>query len=139
MLTREQIDAYIKNVPASASADDRRTAYSVITGFGEDKSIGEIVQYYSLDRDGVNYWMQYFKFADMKAESTGKRSSKSKKIEQYLKQNIGKVVTPKQVSEDINMSLPTFYNFYNANRSYFKKIQRGQFEIIDPKAERAKA
>ena len=61
-----------------------------------------------------------------------------KKIEEYLKANIGKVVTPKQVAEDVKMSLPTFYNYYNANRSFFKKVQRGQFEIIDPKVERTK-
>jgi predicted DNA-binding transcriptional regulator AlpA len=36
------------------------------------------------------------------------------------------------------ISMPTFYNFYNANRGYFKKVKRGQFEIIDPNAEREK-
>jgi hypothetical protein len=36
------------------------------------------------------------------------------------------------------MSLPTFYNFYNANMGYFKKVKRGSFEILDPRQERAK-
>jgi hypothetical protein len=82
--------------------------------------------------------MDYFEFTSQKQEATAKRSSKSKKIESYLKDNVGKTVTPKQVAEEVGMSLPTFYNFYNANRSYFKKVKRGEFEILDPKAERSK-
>jgi hypothetical protein len=42
-----------------------------------------------------------------------------------------------QLATDVQISLPTFYNFYNANRSSFKKVKRGHFEIIDPKVERA--
>jgi len=138
MLTRAQIDSYVKEVPENIDADERRAAYATITGFGEDKSVAEIAQYYSLTRDVVIKWMDYFEFTTQKLEATAKRSSKSKKIESYLKDNVGKTVTPKQVAEEVGMSLPTFYNFYNANRSYFKKVKRGEFEILDPKAERSK-
>jgi hypothetical protein len=82
--------------------------------------------------------MNYFKFNTVRSENVGKRSSKTKKIENYLKENTGKIVTPKQVAEDVGMSLPTFYNFYNANMGYFKKVKRGSFEILDPRQERAK-
>jgi transposase len=138
MLTRAQIDSYVKEVPENIDADERRAAYATITGFGEDKSVAEIAQYYSLTRDIVIKWMDYFEFTSQKQEAAAKRSSKSKKIESYLKDNVGKTVTPKQVAEEVGMSLPTFYNFYNANRSYFKKVKRGEFEILDPKAERSK-
>ena len=130
MLTRAQIDSYVKEVPENIDADERRAAYATITGFGEDKSVAEIAQYYSLTRDVVIKWMDYFEFTSQKQEATAKRSGKTKKIESYLKDNVGKVVSPKQVAEEIGMSLPTFYNFYNANRSFFKKVKRGEFEIL---------
>jgi hypothetical protein len=41
-----------------------------------------------------------------------------------------------QLATDVQISLPTFYNFYNANRGYFKKVKRGHFEILNPKEER---
>jgi hypothetical protein len=43
------------------------------------------------------------------------------------------------MAEEVGMSLPTFYNFYNANVGYFKKVQRGSFQILNPKEERAKS
>lgn len=138
MLTRAQIDSYVKEVPTDIEADDKRAAYATITGYGEDKSVAEIAQYYSISRDTVLKWMNYFNFSNDKTNSKGKRSSKTKMIESYLSSNVGKTVTPKQVAEEVGMSLPTFYNFYNANRSYFKKVKRGEFEILDPKAERNK-
>lgn len=138
MLTRAQIENYVQEIPKEIDAEDRRAAYATITGFAEDKSIKEIQSYYSLSPEMVNRWMDYFKFTAERSERAGKRTSKTKKIESYLKDNVGKTVTPKQVAEEVGMSLPTFYNFYNANTGYFKKIQRGSFEILDPKQERAK-
>lgn len=138
MLTRAQIENYVQEIPKEIDAEDRRAAYATITGFAEDKSIKEIQSYYSLSPEMVNRWMDYFKFTAERSERAGKRTSKTKKIESYLKDNVGKTVTPKQVAEEVGMSLPTFYNFYNANTGYFKKVQRGSFEILDPKQERAK-
>jgi hypothetical protein len=138
MLTRNQIDQYVKEVPSTANAEERRSAYCVITGFGDGKTASEISQYYSIEKDVISYWMNHFSFDDIKSESSGKRSGKTKKIEEYLKTNVGKIITPKQMAEEIDMSLPTFYNYYNSNRSYFKKVQRGKFEIVDPKVERMK-
>jgi hypothetical protein len=138
MLTRAQIETYVKEIPEAIDPEDLRAAYATITGFAEDKSIKEIQSYYSLSSEKVDQWMNYFKFNTVRSENVGKRSSKTKKIENYLKENTGKIVTPKQVAEDVGMSLPTFYNFYNANMGYFKKVKRGSFEILDPRQERAK-
>lgn len=138
MLTRAQIEEYIKEIPSDIEDDERRAAYATITGFAEDKSVNEIVSYYSLNRDSVIHWMGYFNFTSTKTEKAGKRSSKTKMIEDYLSKNIGKVVNFAKVAEELEVSTPTVYNFYNANRSYFKKVSRGNFEILDPKAERAK-
>ena len=65
------------------------------------------------------------------------RKSKQDNIVNFLSGNVGKVVTPVQVATDVQISLPTFYNFKKANRGYFKEVKRGHFEIIDPKVERA--
>ena len=84
----------------------------------------------------------YEKYADMfnfkermVKQMTG-RKSKQDNIVNFLNGNVGKVVTPVQLATDVQISLPTFYNFYNANRGYFKKVKRGHFEILNPKEER---
>jgi predicted AAA+ superfamily ATPase len=138
MLTRAQIDNYIKEIPADTEADERRAAYATITGFAEDKSVNEIVSYYSLNKDSVLKWMAHFDFSSRKPEKSGRRTSKTKMIEDYLAKNVGKVVNFTEVATELNISTPTVYNFYNANRLYFKKVSRGSFEILDPKAERSK-
>jgi hypothetical protein len=70
--------------------------------------------------------------------TTGKRSDKNNAIKKFLESNIGKTIKPQDLVDASGISMPTFYNFYNANRGYFKKVKRGQFEIIDPNAERDK-
>jgi hypothetical protein len=40
--------------------------------------------------------------------------------------------------EELGITLPTFYNFFNNNRAYFKKVGRGKFEILNPEEERRK-
>lgn len=138
MLTRAQIEQYIKEIPSDTDPDERRAAYATITGYSEDKSINEIVSYYSLNKDSVIKWMSHFDFASTKSDKSGRRTSKTKMIEEYLAKNVGAVVNFTKVAEELNISTPTVYNFYNANRAYFKKVSRGNFEILDPKAERTK-
>lgn len=138
MLTRTQIDEYIKEIPEGIDADERRAAYATITGFAEDKSVNEICSYYSLNNETVSHWIQYFNLTSSKTQKAGKRAGKTKSIEDYLSKNVGKTVNFTKMAEEIGVSAPTVYNFYNANRSYFKKISRGSFEILDPKAERTK-
>lgn len=138
MLTRTQIDEYIKEIPKDIDADERRAAYATITGFAEDKSVNEICSYYSLNSETVSHWINYFNLASTKSQKSGKKSGKTKTIQDYLSNNIGKTVNFTKMAEEIGVSAPTVYNFYNANRSYFKKVSRGNFEILDPKAERTK-
>ena len=138
MLTRAQIDKYIAEIPSDIHSDERRAAYSVITGFADGKSINEITSYYAIPVEVVTHWMGYFDFASTKVQSKGKRTSKTKIIEDYLAKNVGKTINFAKVAEELKISVPTVYNFHRDNRSYFKKVERGSFEIVDPKAERAK-
>jgi signal recognition particle subunit SEC65 len=82
--------------------------------------------------------MAHFDFSSKKPEKSGRRTSKTKMIEDYLAKNVGKIINFAEVATELNVSTPTIYNFYNANRLYFKKVSRGSFEILDPKAERSK-
>lgn len=138
MLTRSQIDEYINKIPKGINAEDRRTADATIIGFAEDKSINEICSYYSLSNENVNYWISYFGLTSSKIKNAGKKSAKSKIIEDFLTKNVGGTINFTKMAEQIGVSTPTVYNFYNSNRCYFKKVSRGNFEILDPKAERAK-
>jgi transposase len=137
MLTRAQIDNYITQIPSDIDSDERRAAYSVITGFADGKSLTEISTYYAISREIAEHWMNYFDFASTKSQATGKRTSKTKLIEDYLAKNVGKTINFAKVAEELKISVPTVYNFHRDNRSYFKKVERGSFQIVDPKVERA--
>jgi hypothetical protein len=79
-----------------------------------------------------------FGFKQKGGSKVNKTRSKKEVITTYLKENVGQIVTPAKVSEEVQISLPTFYNFYNANRHFFRKTARGQFEILNPEAERTR-
>lgn len=117
-----------------------RVAASVFFGYYKGWNLPKIVRHYSLPQDIAKQMWQKFNFAQSVDESKPARTrSKQDSITEFLKTNVGKVITPAEVSKNINISLPTFYNFYNANRHYFKKVQRGKFEILNPEVERAEA
>jgi len=114
-----------------------RTASAVIFGYYRGWNFSKTVKYYNLEEGtATNFW-KHFNF---KLKEGGKTMSRTKtkqnNIVRYLEKNVGQVVTPTKVSTDVSISLPTFYNFYNANRQFFKKVKRGQFEIINPKEQR---
>lgn len=136
MLTKQQEQKLTAMISEDIQGEERRAAYAVITGYREGKSVKQIASYYSLDEKLVTDWWTKFSLSESTATTTGKRGRKSKNIISYVENNIGKTVTPKQVAEETGISLPTFYNFFNANRGYFKKIKRGEFEIINPNTER---
>ena len=131
MLTDRKIDSLEKMIPEDTEGEDLRAAYSVLAGVRESKSMKEISSYYSVDINLVDKWVNFFNLSNTSKPVSAKRGRKSKDITSYVKSNIGKIVTPKSVSEELGISLPTFYNFYNANRGWFKKIKRGEFEIVD--------
>ncbi len=114
-----------------------RTASSVIFGYYKGWNFAKTIKYYNLENEiAEKYWKQF----DFKIKEGGQTMSRTKtkqnNIVTYLEKNVGQVVTPAKVSTDVSISLPTFYNFYNANRQFFKKVKRGQFEIVNPKEQR---
>jgi len=136
MISPQEEKALISMVPSDADSEDRRAAYAVITGFRDEKTPSQISAYYSVSDDLVLKWYNFFSFDNQESSTKGKRGRKSKDIAGYLKLNTGKTITPKTLSEEIGISLPTFYNFYNANRGFFKKVKRGEFEIVNPDEQR---
>jgi len=138
MITEQVVAKLEKKIPSDCQGEERRAAYCVIIGCRDGKTLNEISRYYSIDMDLVNYWLDFLDIRNINPVVKTKRSPKAQKIQGYLSANVGKIITPKELADEIGMSLPTFYNFYNANRSYFKKVKRGEFQILDPKEERNK-
>ena len=73
------------------------------------------------------------------AKPTKKRSSKKNEIFEFLKGNIGEVLTPTEIAEACEISMPTMYNFINSNIGWFKKVKRGVYEIVNADEERKAA
>lgn len=132
MLNSQQEKRLIGMIPADVTGEDRRAAYAVITGVRDDKTAAQISAYYSVTKELVQKWYDFFSLAETTSTVRSRRGGKSKDLNGYIQSNIGKTITPKEVAEAIGISLPTFYNYYNANRGYFKKIKRGEFQIISP-------
>lgn len=113
--------------------EGERTAYSVIHGYHKGWGFEKTCVYYSLPRDiAATIWSQMgFKRAPKGGEQVNTNTkSKQSDILDYVKKNVGQVVTATQVSADVNISLPTFYNFVKANNQMFEKVKRGQYKIV---------
>ena len=137
MLSTQQEKTLIAMIPSDSIGEDRRAAYSVITGIKDDKNMAQIARYYAVSDELVLKWYNFFSLEDRSVSTKGRRGRKGKDLTNYVKTNCGKTITPKLVVEELGISLPTFYNFYNANRGFFKKVKRGEFQIVDPSAERS--
>lgn len=137
MLNAQQEKTFIAMIPSDSTGEDRRAAYSVITGIKDDKNMAQIATYYSVSEELVLKWYNFFSLEDRSVSTKGRRGRKGKDLTNYVKTNFGKTITPKLVVEELGISLPTFYNFYNANRGFFKKVKRGEFQIVDPSIERS--
>jgi len=116
--------------------DNHREAASVIYGHYKEWSPSKTVKYYNISEESYEKYADMFNFKERMVKQMTGRKSKQDNIVNFLNGNVGKVVTPVQLATDVQISLPTFYNFYNANRGYFKKVKRGHFEILNPKEER---
>ena len=125
------------NLIAKVPVDDHREAASVIYGHYKQWAPAKTIKHYNLSDSVYSYYADLFDFTERRENIMAGRKSKQDNIVNFLTGNVGKVVTPIEVAKDVAISLPTFYNFYNANRGYFKKVKRGHFEIVDPKVERA--
>jgi len=116
--------------------DNHRAASSVIYGHYKNWSPVKTMKYYNVSENEYEQYADMFNFKERMVKQMTGRKSKQDNIVNFLNGNVGKVVTPVQLATDVQISLPTFYNFYNANRGYFKKVKRGHFEILNPKEER---
>lgn len=132
MLSQKVVEKLEKSIPMDCNGEDRRAAYCVITGLRDGKTVKEITRYYSVEMSLVEKWISFFNIDNTETTVQKKRGRKGSDLTGFVKSNIGKTVTPKQVAEELGISLPTFYNFYNANRGFFKKVKRGEFQIINP-------
>ena len=126
-----------QNLIALVKPDDHREAASVIYGHYKEWSPSKTAKYYNISEEIYEKYADMFNFKERMVKQMTGRKSKQDNIVNFLNGNVGKVVTPVQLATDVQISLPTFYNFYNANRGYFKKVKRGHFEILNPKEERA--
>lgn len=137
MITDKKIGEILANEYRNVSGDEQRVVSSALTAIKYNMSASEASKYYGVPVSTIETIWAKHGFVG-KTSTTVKKSRKSNVIESWLKENIGKTITPKDVVEATGISMPTFYNFYNSNVGYFKKIKRGQFEILDPKVERSK-
>lgn len=132
MITQQEID----NILSTTPQEIYREVSSSLIGARSQMSASETAKFYGLYHETVlYYWEKYGLISDAKT-SIGKKTKKTSVIEQYIKQNYGRIITPHDLVSATGISMPTFYNFFNANRGYFKKIKRGQFEIVNPDKER---
>lgn len=127
----------MNTVEQPLDSDNERTASSVIYSYYKNWNLHKAIKYYSLDPELAEKYWNHFNFKLKEGGQTMSRpKTKQNNIVSYLEKNVGEVVTPAKVSTDVSISLPTFYNFYNTNRQFFKKVKRGQFEIVNPESER---
>ena len=139
MLNQLEVEKLIASVPKSSSPEDHRAAASVAIGVRDDKSLAEIVKYYGINKELAIKWWTFFGLeGDSKLEKK-KRGNKSSTIETYIKAHIGDTVSSADIIEECQISTPTFYNFMNTNRGYFKRVNRGLYTIVDPVQERKEA
>lgn len=120
-----------------AYAEAEREIASVFYGYYKGWNLAKISKYYGVPVDFAKEVWDKLGFEQQGGEvKVARTKSKQDAIVGFLKTNVGKVVTPAEVTSNLNISLPTFYNFYNANRHYFKKVKRGTFEILNPEVDR---
>ena len=133
MITEREMKLILDKTPS----ESYREVAAALTGAKNQMSISETAKFYSVPSAFVKeVWEKHGLLSKNSASTEGKRSRKSAIIESYIKENIGKTITPQDLVSATGISMPTFYNYYNANRGFFKKIKRGQFEIVDPNKER---
>lgn len=138
MLSQQEAEQLIRSVPRETSTHDLRVAASVVTGVRDDKTLSEIIKYYWLSEEDAKRWWEFFGFDNLKQRERSKRTDKASAISDFLRENIGETFSVKKMCEILQISNPTFYNFFNSNRQWFKKQSRGEYMIIDPEEERKK-
>jgi hypothetical protein len=77
------------------------------------------------------------KLLEVLDEKHVKRADKWKTLEDWAKNNTYEEVTTEQIMEVCGFSNQTVLNYVKAS-PYFKKVQRGRWEVRDPKEDRAR-
>lgn len=141
MITRKELDSLIKSLPRNISQEEWRTAACVATGVSYDKSLPDIIKTYSINSEVAKKWWNQFNFNDFGSpEPTKKKKGKTSQVlSDFVKNNIGKTITANLIADECKVSLPTVYNFINSNRSWFKKVGRGLYLVLDAEEERKNA
>lgn len=139
MLSPQEAEKLIASVPRQETPESHRTAASVVIGVRDGKTLSEIIKYYWLSPDLANHWWNQFGFGDVAPAERKKRGSKTNALDSFVKDNVGKTIKSSEIIEKCNITTPTFYNYMNANRGFFKKAGRGLYTIIDPSKERLEA
>lgn len=139
MLKQIEVEKLIASVPRSSTPEDHRAAASVAIGARDDKSLADIIKYYGINKELAVKWWTFFGFDDGAKLEKKKRGSKSSTLESFINLNIGQTVSSADIIEKCEISTPTFYNFLNANRGFFRKVSRGMYMILDPNQERKEA
>lgn len=135
MITNQEITTVLAKIPRDTDSEVVRYIACCLNGIRDGLSIREVSAYYSVPIEFVSDYYSKNKF-EVQKEGKGSRKRKSSDINNFIKENIGREITPTQFAEEVGISLPTFYNFFNANRGWFKKIKRGLFEIVDANTNR---
>jgi hypothetical protein len=126
-------------IDCNIALNKEREFASAFYGYYKGWNSQRVAKHYNVSIEFVHEIWNNLGFENKGGEKMNRTKSKQDSIVGYLRQNIGQVITPAQLSKDVSVSLPTFYNFYNANRHFFKKVKRGQFEILNPEQERQKS
>lgn len=138
MLSQQEAEQLIRSVPRETSTHDLRVAASVVTGVRDDKTLSEIIKYYWLSEEDAKRWWEFFGFDNLKQRERSKRIDKTSLLNEFVRSNIGKTLSVKDICNQLNISGPTFYSYFNSYRQHFKKVQHGYYMIIDPEEERKK-
>lgn len=96
---------------------------------------------YSLSRGVIETLVPAFlgkqKLVEAEEAKPVKRADKWKALEEWAKKNTYHEVTTEQLVEISGFSYQTVLNYVKTS-PYFRKIQRGQWEVRDPKEDRAR-
>lgn len=107
---------------------------------GEQGSPVRFLAEYSVTREAVEVIVPKFIGSQIQIQTITeakpmKRADKWKILEDWAKTNTYQEVSTEKVMEISGFSYPTVLNYIKTS-PYFRKIQRGQWEVRDPKADR---
>lgn len=135
MITNQEVTERLAKLPKGVDPEEWRYTAACLSGIRDGLTSKQVSSYHNVP---IEFVVDYYKNNNFETQKEGKgsRKRKSSDINNFIKQNIGREITPVEFAEEVGISLPTFYNYFNANRGWFKKIKRGLFEIVDAEATR---